>query len=135
MFLENGYEVVAIDNFSTGYKEPLETLQKKFGKEKLRFYEADLTDDLSSIFSTEKNIDGVIHYASSCLVNESMEKPEKYFKGIPVILNLLKNMREQNIKNIIFSSTCAVYGEAQYVPIDEKHPRNPVNPYGLAKNM
>lgn len=135
LFLSEGHEVVAIDNFSTGYKSPLELLQKKFGQEKLRIYEANLLDDLSSIFQREKDINSIVHYASPCLVNESMEIPEKYFKGVPVILNLLESMRKSNINKIIFSSTCAVYGEAQYVPIDENHPTNPVNPYGLGKRM
>lgn len=135
LFLQKGYEIVAIDNFSTGYRQPLELLQDKFTKERFRYYERDLTEDLSDIFTKEQDISGVVHYASSCLVNESMEIPEKYFKGVPVILNILKHIRDFYVKNIIFSSTCAVYGEAQYMPVDELHPTNPVNPYGLAKRM
>src|SRR5205814_1858183 len=79
LFLQKGYEVVALDNFSTGYRQPLEVLQEKFGQEKMRFYEADLTSDISSVFDKEKNIDAVVHYAAHCLVDESMKNPVKYF--------------------------------------------------------
>ncbi|MBI4226107.1 UDP-glucose 4-epimerase GalE [Candidatus Roizmanbacteria bacterium] len=155
LFLQKGYEVVAIDNYSTGYRQPLEVLQKKFSKDSLRLYEADLENDLSpipnqsrlkrdgtgsssldSIFEREKNISAVVHYAASCLVDESMKKPEKYFENnILGTLNLLKQMTQHKIEHIIFSSTCAVYGEAEYVPVDEKHPTKPNNPYGESKLM
>lgn len=136
LLLKKGYQLVVIDNFSTGYKEPLEFLQKKFGKVNLKFYEVDLRKPFDFIFSKEKGINAVIHYASSCLVNESMENPEKYFaNNVCGSLNLILTMLKNGVKNIVFSSTCAVYGEAEYVPIDEKHPINPSNPYGQSKRM
>lgn len=136
LLLQNGYEVVAIDNFCTGYRGPLELLQQKFGKGKLRFYEADLKGDLSSIFEKESGIEAVLHYAASCLVDESMKNPQKYFRNnILVTLNLLESMVKFKINKIIFSSTAAVYGEAQYVPIDEKHVLKPINVYGESKLM
>lgn len=136
LFLENNYEVIGLDNFSTGYQEPLILLQKKFGKNQFRYYNIDLRENLNFIFKKEKNITAVIHYAASCLVNESMEKPEKYFENnVLGSLNLLKAMLFYNIKKIIFSSTCAVYGEAKYLPVDENHPTNPINPYGESKRM
>lgn len=136
LFLQNGYEVIALDNFSTGYKKPLEVLQEKFGQDKLRIYEADLKDNLASIFEKETGIQAAVHYAAFCLVNESMEKPEKYFSNnVCGSQNLLAALLQHGIKNIVFSSTCAVYGEAEYVPVDEKHPTNPVNPYGVSKRM
>jgi len=136
LLLQNDYEVVAIDNFTTGYQEPLEVLQAKFGQDKFRFYEADLRNDLSPIFEKEKNISVVLHYAASCLVDESMKLPEKYFSNnVGGSSNLLAAMLRYDVKKIIFSSTCAVYGEAAYVPVDEKHPINPVNPYGESKRM
>src|SRR3989338_10936014 len=79
LFLQKGYEVVSVDNYVHGYREPLEFMQKKFGKEKLRMYEADLRGDLSKIFAEEKNIEAVIHYAAYCNVDESMKQPELYF--------------------------------------------------------
>jgi UDP-glucose 4-epimerase len=136
LFLEHGYEVVVLDNFSTGHKKPLELLQKKFGQDKLRFYEVNLKDDLSQILDKEKNIIAAVHFAASCLVNESMENPQKYFSNNTVASqNLLSSLITAGIKKIVFSSTCAVYGEAQYVPVDESHQTDPKNPYGTSKRM
>lgn len=134
LFLEKGFNVVAIDNFTTGYKKPLEILQEKYGKDRLKFYDADLRDNLDPIFEKERDIVATVHYAASCLVNESMENPGKYFSNnVGVAMNLLSTMLKFGIKNIVFSSTCAVYGEAEYVPIDESHPTHPANPYGESK--
>jgi UDP-glucose 4-epimerase len=135
IFLQKGYQVVAIDNFSTGYCQPLELLQEKFGKDQLRFYQIDLVkDNLETI--EDFNFTAVVHYAASCIVDESMKNPQKYFENNVVgSLNLLKTMLKFGVKNIVFSSTCAVYGEAEYTPVDEKHPTNPKNPYGESKRM
>jgi UDP-glucose 4-epimerase len=136
LMLSRGYKVVAIDNFSTGYKAPLEFFKNKFGKKNFSFYESDLGSDLSAIFQKEENIEAVVHFAASCLVNESMEKPEKYFtNNVCGTQNLLKEVLKNNIKYFVFSSTCAVYGEANYIPVNETHPTNPTNPYGLSKRM
>lgn len=136
LYLQKGYEVVALDNFQTGYREPLELLQSKYGKEKLRMYDLNLTGDISPLFTAEKEIDAVIHYAASCLVDESMKNPYKYFyNNVIGTLNLLDQLDNNGIQNIVFSSTCATYGEAQYVPIDEKHRTVPFNTYGESKLM
>jgi len=136
LFLKKEFEVVGMDNFSTGYRQPLELLQKKFGARSFRFYEADLRDDLSPILKKEKGIEAVVHYAASCSVNESMEDPLKYFSNnVCGSQNLFRQILEYGINNLVFSSTCAVYGEAQYVPIDENHPTFPTNPYGESKRM
>lgn len=136
LFLKKGYQVIGIDNFSTGYRQPLKILQEKFSSRKFRYYEIDLKDNLNPIFEKEKGIKGVIHYAASCVVDESIKKPEKYFvNNVISSLNLLKTMINYKIKNIIFSSTCAVYGEAEYTPVDEYHPTKPTNPYGESKRM
>jgi UDP-glucose 4-epimerase len=136
LLLKKGYEVVVLDNFSTGYEAPLKFFQKEFGKKKFRYYKKDLRKSLTSVFKKEKDIDAVLHYAASCEVNESMENPQKYFSNnICGSQNLLASILKYGVKNIVFSSTCAVYGETQYVPVDEKHPTNPVNPYGVSKVM
>ncbi len=136
LLLQNGYMVVALDNFSTGYREPLELLQEKFGKEKLSIYEVDLTKNIDDIFQKETNINAILHYAASCVVDESMKNPEKYFfNNVCGSQNLLTTMMKYKIQNIIFSSTCAVYGEEQYMPMDEKHPVRPTTPYGASKRM
>jgi UDP-glucose 4-epimerase len=133
--LNKGYEVVALDNFSTGFHQPLELMQQKF-PDRFRYYDVNIGTDLSSIFEKENNISAVLHYAASCSVNESMEKPEKYFtNNTAATNNFLTYLLKHDIKNIIFSSTCAVYGGAQYVPVDEKHPIAPDSAYGESKHL
>ncbi|MCL4363830.1 UDP-glucose 4-epimerase GalE [Patescibacteria group bacterium] len=135
LFLKNGYQVVGVDDFQTGYKGPVELLKNKYG-DKFSFYEFDLKNDPSPIFEKEKGIEVVIHYAASCLVDESMKDPGKYFfNNVSASANLLRTMDKFGVKKIIFSSTCAVYGEAEYFPIDEKHPLKPSTPYGASKKM
>lgn len=132
LFLEKGYEVVVFDNFFRGWHEVLQELSA-LGQ--LTVFEGDLrqADDINRVF-TENNIAGVLHFAALCLVNESMEKPELYFQNnVLGTLNLLEAMREHGVKKIIFSSTCAVYGESQYLPMDENHPTQPLSPYGESK--
>ena len=133
LLLQKDFEVVAVDNFSTGYRQPLELLQKKFGKDKFRFYEIDLTEGFSQEIKTF-DFSAVIHYAASCLVDESVKNPYKYFSNnVLGSLNLLETMKKFGVNKIVFSSTCAVYGEARHIPVDENHPTNPVNPYGESK--
>lgn len=133
LLLEKDYKVVAIDNFSTGYTEPLNLLMQKYGNKKLKIYNVDLKGFFSHVF-IENQIDAVLHYAASCSVNESMERPEKYFTNNSLATQrLLHTLLDAKVDKIVFSSTCAVYGEADYVPIDEKHPTRPANPYGESK--
>lgn len=134
LFLQHGYEIVAIDNFSRGYKQPLELLQKKFTNEQFRFYNYDLTADISGVFHKEKNIDAVIHYAALCDINESLVFPQKYFfNNVYGLLNLLDFMGKNDIQKIIFSSSCAVYGKTTNLPVNETHPSSPLNPYSKSK--
>lgn len=85
------------------------------------------------ILQNEK-IDAVMHFAACAYVGESMLQPEKYFQNNVVnTLNLLASMREAGVTNIVFSSSCATYGNPQRLPLDESHPQNPVNPYGESK--
>jgi len=136
LLLKKGFEVVAIDNFSTGYREPFVFFENTFGSKKFRYYDRDLKDPLDSIFEREKGIDAVLHYAAHCIVDESMKNPEKYFSNnVCGSQNLLSTMLQYKVNKLVFSSTCTVYGEAQYVPIDEKHPLNPANPYGASKKI
>lgn len=135
LLLQKGYRVVAVDNFSTGYRQPLELLQKKYGKRRLTFYKSDLMN-ISKIFDQEQNISVVVHFAANCSVNESMENPGKYFKNnVCGSVYLLEAMVFNNIKNFVFSSTCAVYGNAQVLPVTENHATHPANPYGESKLM
>ncbi|MFZ2188025.1 MAG: UDP-glucose 4-epimerase GalE [Candidatus Moraniibacteriota bacterium] len=132
LFLEKGYEVVVFDNLFRGFKEPIRIL-KKSGK--LIFIQGDLRNkaDIEKVFRAHK-IDCVLHFAALCLVNESMENPGLYFENnVCGSLNLFEAMKKFKVGKIIFSSTCATYGETKYLPVDEKHPQNPVNPYGESK--
>jgi UDP-glucose 4-epimerase len=124
LLLEKGERVAVLDNLSRGYSQAIETLQKKYGKDNLLFFKAD----------GKIKPEGIMHFAAFCLPNESMEKPEIYFENnVFGSLNLLEVMKENGIKNLVFSSTCAVYGESKYLPMDEKHPLSPINPYGESK--
>ena len=119
-------QVVVYDSLIKGHKEAV--LGGKFVK-------GDLADfDLLSKTMKEENIDGVIHLAAHSLVGESMENPGKYyFNNVANGLNLLEAMQENDIKYIVFSSTAAVYGEPESVPIKEEHPTRPGNTYGESK--
>ena len=135
--LEKGYQVIVVDNLFRGYKEVIDELQKKYGQDKLSFYQVDLNDkkSLEEVFVKERP-EAVMHFGALCLVNESMEKPGLYFRNnVLGTLNLLEAMDEADCKNLVFSSTCATYGESAYLPVDEKHPQFPTNPYGESKLM
>ena len=134
LFLKNGYAIVGVDNFQTGYRQVIDILKNKYSN--FSFYERDLKNNLDDIFKKEKDIVAVVHYSASCMVDESMKDPQKYFSNnVCGSLNLLNTMLKFNVKKIVFSSTCAVYGEAQYTPVDENHPKNPINPYGESKRV
>lgn len=136
LFLKREFEVVAIDNFTTGFKKPLQILQELFGIKKFRFYEKDLSHDLAPIFDKEKKVNAVIHFAANCLVDESMKNPQKYFQNnVCATQNLLTAMLRHGIKNIVFSSTCAVYGDTLQIPVSETQSLSPTNPYGESKKM
>ncbi len=123
---ESGHEVITFDNLSKGHREAVIV-----GK----LIEGDLADkDLLNNVMKDENIESVIHLAADSLVGESMENPGKYYKNnVANGLNLLEAMVNNNVKYIVFSSTAAVYGEPQEVPITEKHPTNPSNTYGDSK--
>jgi UDP-glucose 4-epimerase len=137
LLLERGYEVAVIDSLFRGYKEVIDVLQEKYGKEKLRFYQTDLLDraELERVL-TEVKPEGVIHFAAICLVSESMSIPRPYFEiNLMGTLNLVEAMIKCKLDNLIFLSTSTIYGESQYLPIDEKHPTRPISVYGETKLM
>lgn len=132
--LEQGYEVIIYDNLSTGHIETVSILSK-YGH--VKFINNDLlnVEDLESCFDNFK-IDAVIHFAAFSQVGESVKDPAKYYRNNVVgTLNLLDAMRRHNVNRIVFSSTAATYGEPKYIPIDENHPQNSINPYGQTKLM
>ncbi len=122
-----GYEVVVLDNLSTGKLENLDPAAL--------FIEGDLADEnlLADIFATN-TFEAVFHMAASLEVEESVREPQKYFSNnVANTYNLLLAMNEANCKKIIFSSTAAVYGSGQEAPITETSPLHPQNPYGQSK--
>ena len=133
-FINAGYDVVVFDNLENGHIETIETL-KQIGN--IKFEKGDLRniEDIEKVFN-KYNIEAVIHFAAFALVGESVTNPGKYYRNNAFgTLNLLDTMVKHNVKKIVFSSTCATYGEPKYTPIDEKHPQSPINPYGTSKLM
>jgi UDP-glucose-4-epimerase GalE len=123
-----GMQPVVLDNLQRGHREAV-----KWGP----LVEADIGDQsaLDSVF-TQYPIDAVFHFAAFAYVGESMRAPELYFRNNLVnTLNLLDTMRARNVRKIVFSSTCATYGNPLQIPITEDHIQQPVNPYGESKLM
>ena len=132
--LNNGYEVVCIDNFINSKPEVLDSIKKITNKE-FKFYEGDVCDKtiLRQIFE-ENKIDAVIHFAGLKAVGESVAKPILYYKNnIDTTLSLLEIMSEFNCKKIVFSSSATVYGKPKTLPIKEDFDLSTTNPYGTTK--
>ena len=132
--LNEGYEVVIIDNFYNSSEKVLKIIEELSGK-KFKFYKGDIRDKeiLRKIFS-ENDIYGVIHFAGLKAVGESVEKPIEYYdNNINGSIKLIEVMREFNVKNIIFSSSATVYGKPKSVPIKEDFSLSVTNPYGRTK--
>lgn len=126
--LEKGYEVVVFDNLSTGQKVNLQT--------KATFIEGDILDIPALEKAMQTKPDAVIHLAAKKAVGESMEKPDLYASNnICGAVNILNAMLKFDVKNIVFSSSAAVYGMPNYFPVDEKHEKNPINFYGYTKSL
>ena len=123
---KSGFQPVALDNMSFGHDWAV-----KWGP--LEKGELGDVEFVRGVIRKHK-IEAVIHFAANAFVGESMTNPRKYFQNNVVnTLNLLNVMTDENVKNFVFSSTCATYGDPIRVPIDETHPQSPVNPYGESK--
>jgi UDP-glucose 4-epimerase len=125
---QHGCKITVLDNLSSGHANAVLAGDMVVG---------DLSDGifLDSLFSSCP-FDVVMHFASSILVGESVKDPAKYYRNnVTNTQNLLDVMIRHNVKNLVFSSTAAIFGEPQYTPIDEKHPKLPINPYGRSKWM
>ena len=125
----SGQSVVVVDHLSTGHRGAV--------AEDVPFYGVDLhqTEELTALMRRHQ-VSAVVHFAAYSLVGESTQNPAKYFQNnVGGSLSLLQAMIAAKVKHIVFSSTAAVYGEPQFVPITEAHPTVPANPYGLTKRM
>jgi UDP-glucose 4-epimerase len=126
--IEQGFEPVILDNFSTGHR---------YATQGCEVIEADLRD-VASLNSALilKQFDGVMHFAAKSIVGDSMQDPLDYFENnVTGSLNLIKAALNADIEHFVFSSTAAVYGEPQFTPITETHATAPINPYGQSKRM
>lgn len=126
--IKNGYNPIVVDNLVYGHREAVFTD---------RFYNVDIGDKaaLSAVFR-ESEIDAVIHFAGYAYVGESVVNPQKYYKNNVVnTVNVLECMLENNVKNIVFSSSCTTYGNQPVDLIDESCVQMPINPYGWSKYM
>ena len=135
--LNNGNEVVVVDNLYNASKKSLEVVERVTGK-KVTFYEVDIRDEkkLNEVFEKEQNIFGVIHFAGLKAVGESCQIPLKYYdNNVAGTTTLCRVMEKNNCKNIIFSSSATVYGDPHALPIREDFPLSVTNPYGRTKLM
>jgi UDP-glucose 4-epimerase len=127
LLLDEGNDVAILDNLSEGHRRAIDP--------RAEFFEGDLSD-VAKIRSTiaQSKPDAVMHFAASALVAESMRDPSKYFRNnIAGGLNLLDAMIASGVSRLIFSSTCAIFGPPERLPIDETLPPRPINPYGESK--
>jgi len=134
--LNNGFEVIVVDNLSNSKEESLRQVQELTGK-KLSFYKVDILDHeaLSDVFHNN-SIEAVIHFAGLKAVGESVNIPLQYFRNnVSGTLVLLEVMKEQGVYNVVFSSSAVVYGDVKTVPIREDYPLSVINPYGRTKLM
>ncbi|HCG2962007.1 TPA: UDP-glucose 4-epimerase GalE [Corynebacterium striatum] len=125
VLVEEGHDVTIIDNFSSGNREAVPA--------GARLVEGDVADVAEEVLA-EGGFEGVVHFAARSLVGESVEIPADYWEhNVVTSLKLLNAMRAHDVKNLVFSSTAATYGEPKQVPITEDMPTQPTNPYGASK--
>ncbi|MEJ8816862.1 UDP-glucose 4-epimerase GalE [Lacibacter sp. H407] len=136
--VENGYEVVCVDNNSRSNMKLLDGAEKILGQ-KVKNYKVDLCnyDETYAVLQENPDITGVIHFAAYKAVGESVERPLMYFENnLLSLINLLKCVQEFQIPHFVFSSSCTVYGNPDVVPVTEETPPKPAeSPYGYTKQM
>ncbi len=129
LLIRQGENVVVLDNLSRGHRQAVHP--------KSTFYEGEISDGtLIDRIAANHQIDACIHFAALAYVGESVLEPQKYYQNNTAdALALLRALMANDVRRFIFSSTCATYGEPQYMPLDEKHPQWPTSPYGWSKLM
>ena len=136
--IENGFEVISADNNSRSNDSILESVEKITGR-KIKNYKVDLCiyDDTVAIFQENPDINGIIHFAAYKSVGESVKKPLLYFENnLNSLINILKCADEFKIANIVFSSSCTVYGNPDQIPVTEETPMKAAeSAYGATKQM
>ncbi|MEO8117529.1 MAG: UDP-glucose 4-epimerase GalE [Bacteroidota bacterium] len=136
--IENGFEVISIDDNSRSTTYLLNGIERITGK-KLKNYTVDLKnyDETRAVFQENEDISGIIHFAAYKAVGESVQQPLMYFENnLFSLINLLKCVREFSIPNFVFSSSCTVYGNPDSIPVTENSPvKKAESPYGATKQM
>lgn len=136
--VENGYDVICVDNNSRSNAAMLQGVEKIIGK-KIKNYKVDLCDfdDTHAVFQENPGITGIIHFAAYKAVGESVEKPLMYFENnLTSLVNILKCAEEFKVQHFVFSSSCTVYGNPDSIPVTEETPQKPAeSPYGATKQM
>src|SRR6478735_9195557 len=136
--VENGFDVISVDNNSRSSASVLKGVEKITGKP-IKNYKVDLCnfDDTFAIFQENEDIEGIIHFAAFKSVGESVEKPLMYFENnLNSLINLLKCVQEFKTPYFVFSSSCTVYGNPDQIPVTEQTPPKPAeSPYGYTKQM
>jgi UDP-glucose 4-epimerase len=132
-----GFESIILDNFSNSEKKAIAGIEKIIGKP-VKYYEANINEASTwdKVF-TDQKIDGIIHFAAAKAVGESVEKPLKYYRNnVGATILMLEKMIEHNVNNLVFSSSCTVYGEPDKLPVTEDSPIKPAtSPYGNTKQI
>ena len=138
--MQKGYDVVIVDNLSNSNQAVLDGIAAIVGS-KPDFVQADCCDNaaMDALFARYRDIEGVIHFAASKAVNESVEQPLMYYRNnLMSLITVLELMKKHNVKNIVFSSSCTVYGQpdAEHLPVDETAPiQKALSPYGNTKQI
>lgn len=136
--LEHGYEAIIVDDLSNSEADVLDGIEQISGK-RPPFYEFDLCDSkkVNELFEDEEGISSIIHFAASKAVGESVEKPLLYYKNnLLSLINLLEQMNQRGITDLVFSSSCTVYGQPDQLPVTESSPTKPAeSPYGNTKQI
>lgn len=131
--LAAGNEVIVVDNLDDYYKGKEKNIERIGSKDDFTFLRGDVTDK-EFMGKVMKDVDIVYHLAAQPGVRISVENPQKTVKAnILGTANVLKTASDNSVKKMIFSSSSSVFGKLEYMPIDEKHPKNPISPYGLSK--
>ncbi len=124
----HGHRVVILDDFSTGFSHLIQADDWVEGN----------TQDPAVVLQVlqDFSVDAVMHFAAHCYVGESVQDPAKYYaNNVNGSLRLFQTMVAAGVKRLVFSSTCAIFGDPDYLPLDEAHPQRPINPYGATKQM
>ena len=136
--LEQGFEVVSVDNLSNSDTSALDGIEK-ITKVRVPNYAIDLVDEAATnhLFEEHPDIKGIIHFAALKAVGESVEQPLRYFKNnLNSLIHILEQMAKRNIGHLIFSSSCSVYGNAEKLPVTEQTPlKEAESPYARTKQM